>query len=571
MGTPASISWTSTGSTKCDVSVGGSWILTNGPTTATNYPVGNINSATLVTVKCWNSAAVSDSKSVTFTPTPLPPLTIVATNIVCDDEAKLPNWGLGGGPTITSTTATNYVAAHPGCILAPNWKFQWGYGPKSGNTGTLRLGVGYIGEAGGALGSGTGTGVGFNDWKTFGPTNASGVATVQVADLSGASDLWVREALQAGYAPFTYGPPSYSNADNVSGEVYCADDTENYDDYDAILSATLGTTYYCVGFNALTPVIPTGTLILPSSCVINAGASTCSVTASWTTFNASGAYLWDQNVGAKLYTANSSLGSPVWVAYPQTVFALKNGDGTLLTPAKTVTASCAAGSTWNGSSCVAPQISVTALGDYGPVAAGDTKDRTITIMNTGGGTLNVTDTTDISASPHFVCTSGCAPLSLAGGASSPPITIRLTVPAAYPPGALPSETIRVTSNAVNNPQDVSAWATVIPVISINPGPLDFGSVILKKCSVDKALTINNNSSTVTVPAGSISVAAPFSCATSCDYPAIPPGGSSVIMMRYCPTALGAQTGVGTLSTGIQDNTGNLQGTGLPLTFKVIEK
>jgi hypothetical protein len=235
---------------------------------------------------------------------------------------------------------------------------------------------------------------------------------------------------------------------------------------------------------------------------------------------------------------------------------------------------------------IPPVLSVSALGDYGTVVVTETKDRTITITNTGGGTLNVTGIADISASPHFVCTSGCPPFSLAGGVSSPPVTIRFTAPASvplpYPPGALPSETIRVTaSNAVNSPQDVSAWATIIPVISINPGPLDFGSVIITKY-VDKDLTIINNSSTITVDAGNISVPAgsPFSCASSCAYGQILPGGRTTVTMRYKPTVVTpaggpGDAGVGTLisspTSAPQDNTGDMIGKGLPLTFKVIEK
>ncbi len=96
----------------------------------------------------------------------------------------------------------------------------------------------------------------------------------------------------------------------------------------------------------------TGWLSVPGSCVIAVGASTCSVSASWGTTGATGAYLRDGNTGAILYTANSSGGSPVWVANPQTVFELRNGNGTVL-DSKTVTASCASGSTWNGSSCLA--------------------------------------------------------------------------------------------------------------------------------------------------------------------------------------------------------------------------
>jgi hypothetical protein len=211
--------------------------------------------------------------------------------------------------------------------------------------------------------------------------------------------------------------------------------------------------------------------------------------------------------------------------------------------------------------------------DFGTVVVNEVKDGTtmnatwITITNTGGGTL--TGALDFASAPNFSCAPfGNCTFSLTSGASQV-AKIRLTAPAT--PGPLGAEIVMVNSNGGNQPVTVSGM--VIPVISINPGPLDFGSVILKKCSVDKALTINNNSSTVNVPSGSISVAAPFACSTSCDYPAIPPGGSAVIMMRYCPTALGAQTGVGTLNMSpvIEDNTGDLIGTGLPLTFNVQER
>jgi len=87
---------------------------------------------------------------------------------------------------------------------------------------------------------------------------------------------------------------------------------------------------------------------------------------------------------------------------------------------------------------VPPQLSVSPLGDYGVVVVNETKDKTITITNTGGSgsTLNVTGIADISGSPHFACISGCTG-ALASNASQNAV-IRLTAPAT--PGALPNET-----------------------------------------------------------------------------------------------------------------------------------
>jgi hypothetical protein len=221
-----------------------------------------------------------------------------------------------------------------------------------------------------------------------------------------------------------------------------------------------------------------------------------------------------------------------------------------------------------------PVLTVSLLGDYGTVALNDTKNKTITITNTGGGTLNVTG---ITASAHFTCTLGCSGLLAAG--MSQPATIRLTapgtVPLPTPPGTLPTETITVRStNASNGDQPVTAWATIVPAISINPGPLDFGDVIIRKFK-DLPLTIKNNSS-VPVLAGSFTVAAPFSCVpsgTSCLYGQINPGSSVQVMIRFSPTVVSnGQTVTGNMPLGTPlNNTGILVGNGVPLSFKVIER
>jgi hypothetical protein len=154
------------------------------------------------------------------------PAAIVASKIVCADEADLPNWG-SGGPDITASTATDWVAGHAGCSFVPGWSFQWSYDYVA-NPGDN------VGEVGG-------------DWNTFGPTNASGVATTEVSDLGETKLFWIREIFRDGYIPFTYAVSGNDN--DVTAELYCADDVENYDNYDLIDSPRYGGTYYCVGWN----------------------------------------------------------------------------------------------------------------------------------------------------------------------------------------------------------------------------------------------------------------------------------------------------------------------------------
>jgi hypothetical protein len=55
-------------------------------------------------------------------------VTIIATKIICDDEADLPNWGTGSGVDYPDTvigpgTAIAYVGEHPNCHLVPGWSF----------------------------------------------------------------------------------------------------------------------------------------------------------------------------------------------------------------------------------------------------------------------------------------------------------------------------------------------------------------------------------------------------------------------------------------------------------------
>ena len=166
--------------------------------------------------------------TLTSCATPPPVATIIATKIVCDVESDLPNWG-GGGPDVTSTTATAFVSSHPHCHLEPNWTFQWA--PST------------------ATDPGDNVNVAPSPWTSFGPTNNSGVTQTTV-DLTGIGDrIWMREALQPGYIGY-----GYSNSNNsTSAEMYCSTDVLNYDNYDFILNPAAAHTYHCIALNVHTP------------------------------------------------------------------------------------------------------------------------------------------------------------------------------------------------------------------------------------------------------------------------------------------------------------------------------
>lgn len=160
--------------------------------------------------------------------------TIVATKIICDDEADLPNWGsTTENADITADTAEDWIAEHEGCFAAKGWEFQWAPFGSTGNPGDA-----LVGEAGAP-------------WTTF----SSATTIPQSAFESG---VWVREVLQAGYIPFTYNPGK-ENTNDVSAELYCNTDVLNYDNIDYVGGIEDEGTYYCVAWNVLAedPVEPT--------------------------------------------------------------------------------------------------------------------------------------------------------------------------------------------------------------------------------------------------------------------------------------------------------------------------
>ena len=156
-----------------------------------------------------------------------PPVTIVASKVICDEEQYLPNWGAvkSDGNPITETTAQDWVDQYdPHCWLDEGWEFEWAY------DGISNPGDSFYGQKG-------------SPWYLFDVNSPA-----QIIDLQQSSKIWVREVLQNDYIPFTH-ESTPDNSDNYSAELYCYTDVLNYDNYDYIDNPVPGNTYYCVGFN----------------------------------------------------------------------------------------------------------------------------------------------------------------------------------------------------------------------------------------------------------------------------------------------------------------------------------
>ncbi len=175
------------------------------------------------------------------TPVPVveevPTATLVATKIVCDLESDLPDLA-ATNTAITATTATDFLATHPGCRAQAGWNFQWSH-KSVGSPGDNKQ-------------------MGGEGWNLVGPTGVNGTVTMPIPV---ADDITVREERRGGYIGF-------SGIDNhhasVSAEMVCGTPPEGaihrYDNREPLGALTEGGIVYCVAFNPVLPNPETATM-----------------------------------------------------------------------------------------------------------------------------------------------------------------------------------------------------------------------------------------------------------------------------------------------------------------------
>lgn len=152
------------------------------------------------------------------------PVIIKAYKVICESEEELPNWG-NHGSTIDQNTAQNWVSTHPGCVIAEDWKFQ--YGPAgSGSFGSFQTETDEKGVP----------------WQTFN-VNSDAI----ISDLS---EMGGRIETREVFPDDQYIGFSNDDSNNVSAEFYCTGDVYHYDNWEWINNPQYGQTYYCVAFNA---------------------------------------------------------------------------------------------------------------------------------------------------------------------------------------------------------------------------------------------------------------------------------------------------------------------------------
>ena len=172
--------------------------------------------------------------------------------------------------------------------------------------------------------------------------------------------------------------------------------------------------------------------------------------------------------------------------------------------------------------------------NFGNVVVNTTSAGTVTLKNTGTGSIAISTLAVTPGTPYAILPSStCLNPTLAAGASC---TVRLTFSPTIV-GAPPASTLTITTTASNPTTTVTLTGTGIPPTAVSQTALNFGNVVVNQASVAQSVMLLNNQST---PLTITSITAPASYAvssTTC--------GSTLVARGYCwisvtlrPTALG---------------------------------
>ena len=181
--------------------------------------------------------------------------------------------------------------------------------------------------------------------------------------------------------------------------------------------------------------------------------------------------------------------------------------------------------------------------NFGSVAVGSTVSQSITISNTGGSNLIITQ--ESITAQGFTMTSVSLPMTIGAGKQS---TINLL----FSPTAtgIASGVVSVMSNAANSPATVTVSGMGISTTSLlnaNSSSLTFGNVPLGSSSVLGITITNAGNSNVSISQVSSSVAGFTTSGVSAGM-ILAPGQNATLDVAFAPAAAGNLTGVITIAS-----------------------
>jgi hypothetical protein len=200
--------------------------------------------------------------------------------------------------------------------------------------------------------------------------------------------------------------------------------------------------------------------------------------------------------------------------------------------------------------------------DFGRLKVGSTSaSKTFTVTNHGPKAITVTSSA--SASGDFLVTSnGClSGRTLDIGAScSVSVAFRPTVKGGR------TGTLSISTTAGGPSSAKLSGTGTIPVASVSPSGLSFGSLRPGQTSGAKSATLTNVGTAIMI-ISSISVTGPFAMSETCGS-TLPPGSSCAMTVTFHPQNAGTQSGYVSISTDGGRPTVSLSGVGVAPAIKV---
>jgi subtilase family serine protease len=180
--------------------------------------------------------------------------------------------------------------------------------------------------------------------------------------------------------------------------------------------------------------------------------------------------------------------------------------------------------------------------------------KTVTLANTGSGTLNISG---ISTSGDFAVSSTTCGSTLAAGKNC---KIKVT----FTPTQVGSRTgtLSITDNAGGSPQSVSLSGTGTIAVTLTPASATFPKTTVGTTSAAKTFTLHNKQA-VALTSISPSTTGPFSVSATTCGSSLAAGSTCTISVVFQPTQTGAATGtlVVSDSAATSPQVSNLSGTG----------
>ena len=257
---------------------------------------------------------------------------------------------------------------------------------------------------------------------------------------------------------------------------------------------------------------------------------------------------------------NSNFGSP-FSAHPNRFAAL----ATLLAIAAVLGLTSCAGFTTNASSpagnpgtpgagVLTPNPSAVSFGN---VAVGSSATQSLSVTNTGTGTVNISQATLLGTSYSVV--GGNPTASLAVGQSS-------TVQIRFAPTTAAAEagSLAILSDASNSPLNVSLSGTGMEAgLTITPASISFGNVTVGQSSSQNVTLTNNGNASLTITAATISGSGMKMSGLSLPT-TVGAGQNTSFSVQFAPTAAGGVTGAIVFTDGAIDSpqTLSLAGSGV---------